>query len=409
MPSFGGLLIVVAVAFAAPLLLGLFPKLMLPSVVLEIVAGIVIGPSVLGWVEVDQAISVVSVIGLAFLLFLAGLEIDFGKLHGQVLELTLLGFAISFAIAIAASLLLKATGLIETPLLVAIILCATSLGVLVPVLKDAGEIGSTFGQLVIGAGTIADFGAVILLSIFFSGEGGVGSTLLLIGGLVLLAAVVFIAVRGAERSMTIRSDLVRLQDTTAQIRVRGAVVLLVGFAAIADALGLESILGAFMAGAILSLLDRDQMMTHPDFRRKLEAIGFGVFIPVFFVTSGVNYDLDALVASASNVIMVPIFLAALVVVRGLPALLYRRVLDLRRTAVAGLMQATSLPFIVAATAIGQDLDLISAAEGAALIGAGLLSVLLFPIIGLTLLKQGEPPAAAGQPRAEEEPGPMMAM
>ena len=278
-----------------------------------------------------------------------------------------------------------------------------------PVLKDAGEIGFTFGQLVIGAGTIADFGAVILLSIFFSGEGGTGSTLLLIGGLVLLAAVVFIAVRGAERSMTIRSDLVRLQDTTAQIRVRGAVVLLVGFAAIADTLGLESILGAFMAGAILSLLDRDQMMTHPDFRRKLEAVGFGVFIPVFFVTSGVNYDLDALVASASNVIMVPIFLAALVVVRGLPALLYRRVLDLRRTAVAGLMQATSLPFIVAATAIGQDLDLISAAEGAALIGAGLLSVLLFPIIGLTLLKQSEPPAAAGQPRAEEEPGPMMAM
>jgi Kef-type K+ transport system membrane component KefB len=306
------------------------------------------------------------------------------------------------------SLLLRGTGLIETPLLVAIILCATSLGVLVPVLKDAGEISSTFGQLIVAAGTIADFGAVILLSIFFSGEGGVGSTLLLIGSLVLLAAVVFVAVRAAERSSLIRQDLIRLQDTTAQIRVRGAVVLLVGFAAIADSLGLETILGAFMAGAILSLLDRDEAMTHPDFRRKLEAVGFGIFIPVFFVTSGVNYDLEALLSSASNVIMVPIFLAALVAVRGVPALLYRRLLDARHTAIAGLMQATSLPFIVAAVAIGEELGLIGAAEGAALIGAGLLSVLIFPATGLALLTRGERGKGAGA-KGEGEPEAIMAM
>jgi Kef-type K+ transport system membrane component KefB len=386
MPAFDNLLIVVAVAFAAPLLLGFFPAVKLPSVVLEILAGIVIGPSVLGIVHIDDTIEVVALLGLAFLLFLAGLEIEFDKLRGQVLRLTLIGFAISFAIAVVVALVLKATGLIETPLLIAIILCATSLGVLIPVLKDAGEISSTFGQLIVAAGTIADFGAVILLSIFFSGEGGVGSTLLLIGSLVLLALVVFIAVKGAERSSLLRRDLIRLQDTTSQIRVRGAVVLLVGFAAIADSLGLESILGAFMAGAILSLLDKDEQMTHPEFRRKLEAIGFGIFIPVFFVSSGVKYDLDALLSSPSNVVMVPIFLAALVAARGLPALLYRRVLDNRHTVIAGLMQATSLPFIVAAVAIGEDLDLVTAAEGAALIGAGLLSVLLFPVIGLGLLK-----------------------
>jgi Kef-type K+ transport system membrane component KefB len=406
MPAFDNLLIVVAVAFAAPLLLGFFPMVKLPSVVLEILAGIVIGPSVLGIVEVDEAIEVIAVIGLAFLLFLAGLEIEFDKLRGQVLRLTMMGFAISFVIALLVALLLKGTGLIETPLLVAIILCATSLGVLIPVLKDAGEISSTFGQLIVAAGTIADFGAVILLSIFFSGEGGIGSTLLLIGSLVALAVVVFIAVKTAERSSVIRRDLVRLQDTTAQIRVRGAVVLLVGFAAIADSLGLETILGAFMAGAILSLLDRDEEMTHPEFRRKLEAVGFGIFIPVFFVTSGVNYDLDALLSSASNVLMVPIFLAALVAVRGLPALLYRRVLDGRHTAIAGLMQATSLPFIVAAVAIGQDLDLIDPAEGAALIGAGLLSVLIFPATGLSLLTRGERSAEA---KGEGEPEAMMAM
>ncbi|MFL5821327.1 MAG: cation:proton antiporter [Solirubrobacteraceae bacterium] len=406
MPRFGSLLIVVAVAFAAPFVLGLFPRLRLPSVVLELVAGIIIGPSVLGIVQVDTTIAVISLIGLAFLLFLAGLEIEFPRLRGQVLRLTGVGFLLSFAIALGVGLLLRAGGLIESPLLVAIVLCATSLGVLIPVLKDAGQISSTFGQLVIAAGTIADFGAVILLSIFFSGEGGIGATLLLLGALAAFAVAVFAVVVGAERSMSISGNLRRLQDTTAQIRVRGAVVLLIAFAAVAEKLGLETILGAFIAGAMLTLVDRDRAMTHPDFRRKLEAIGFGVFIPVFFVTSGVGYDLQALLAKPSNVIMVPIFLAALVAVRGLPALVYRRVIDKRRILVAALMQATSLPFIVAATAIGVSLHLLTAAESAALIAAGLFSVLLFPLIGLTLLRRGGPaPTVAPQ----EEPAPMVAM
>jgi Kef-type K+ transport system membrane component KefB len=408
MPSFTDLLIVVAVAFAAPFVLGLFPRVRLPSVVLEIVAGIVIGPSLLGIVEVDQAIEVVAVIGLAFLLFLAGLEVEFEKLRGQALRLTALGFVLSFGIAIVVALLLKAGGLIETPLLVAIILCATSLGVIIPVLKDAGEISSRFGQLVVAAGSIADFGAIILLSVFFSGEGGTGSTLLLLGGIFLLGVVVFAVIRGAEHSTKIRADLVRLQDTTAQIRVRAAVVLFIGFAAIAENLGLEVILGTFIAGAIISLIDRDEVMTHPDFRRKLEAMGFGFFIPVFFVTTGVRFDLDALVADASNLVMLPIFLAALLVVRGLPALLYRRAVDGRRTAVAGLLQATSLPFIVAATTIGMELDLIGGAESAALIGAGLLSVLIFPVSGLALLRRGGPPPEPA-PEDARESAPIMAM
>jgi Kef-type K+ transport system membrane component KefB len=275
----------------------------------------------------------------------------------------------------------------------------------VPVLKDSGEIASTLGQLIIAAASIADFGAIILLTIFFSGEGGTGSTLLLLGSLFALAAVMLVVVRGAERSARIRADLLRLQDTTAQIRVRAALALFVGFAAIAQQLGLEAILGAFVAGAIVSLVDADRVMTHPDFRRKLEAIGFGFFIPVFFVTSGVRFDLGALTASASNLAMVPVFLAALLVVRGLPAVVYRRVLDGPHTAIAGIMQATSLPFIVAATAIGMDLGLIDAAASAALIGAGLLSVLVFPVGGLALLRRSAaspadaPPAPAARPTA----------
>jgi Kef-type K+ transport system membrane component KefB len=402
MPSFTNLLIVMAVAFTAPLLLGLFPRLLLPSVVLEIVAGIVVGPSVLGWVEVDEAVEVIALLGLAFVLFLAGLEIEFEKLRGRVLRLTLLGFAISFAVALIVSLGLSAVDLVDTPLLVAIILCSTSLGVLVPVLKDSGQLATTFGQLIIAAASIADFGAIILLSIFFSGEGGTGSTLLLLGALFALAATVFFAVKGAERSRRLREDLVRLQDTTAQIRVRASLVLLVGFAALAESLGLEVILGAFIAGAIVSLVDRDRAMTHPEFRRKLEAVGFGFFIPAFFVTSGVRFDLGALTASASNLLMVPVFLAALLLARGVPAIVYRGALDARRTAIAGLMQATSLPFIVAATAIGRELDLIDAAASAAMIGAGLLSVLLFPLGGLLLLGRERVPADA-------EPAPLMAM
>ena len=386
MPSFSGLLIVTAVAFAAPFVLGLFPRLRLPSVVVEILAGIAVGPSVLGWVRPDATISVVATLGLAFLLFLAGLEIDFTRLRGRALRLSLAGYAVSFAIALVVAGGLRAAGLVHAPLLVAIALAATSLGVLIPVLKDAGESGTALGQLVIAAGSIADFGAIILLSIFFTGEGGVGATLLLIGSLLALAGAVLAAVRGAGRSRRIRADLLRLQDTTAQIRVRGAMVLLVGFAALAEALGLEAILGAFAAGAVLTLLDTDRVMTHPQFRHKLEAIGFGLFIPVFFVATGVRYDLGALLGSVSTVAMVPIFLVALLAVRGLPAVLYRRLLGSRDAAVAGLLQSTSLPFIVAATAIGRDLGVVDAATSAALVAAGLMSVVIFPATGLALLR-----------------------
>jgi Kef-type K+ transport system membrane component KefB len=389
MPSLDALLIVVAVAFAAPFLLGLAPGLRIPAVVLEIVAGILVGPSVLGWVEIDGTLEVMSTLGLAFLLFLGGLEVDFARLRGRVLRLTLGGYALSIAIAAGVSFAFAAGGLVETPLLVAIALGSTSLGVLIPVLKDTQRIETPLGRLVLAGGSIADFAAIILLSLFFTGEGGAGATLILIGSLLGLAAVVLTVVRGAQHSMRIRADLLRLQDTTAQIRVRGAILLLVGFAAAAQQLGLEVILGTFAAGAMLTLADPDRAMTHPDLRRKLEAVGFGVFIPIFFVTSGVRFDLGALTGSASALAMVPLFLLALLLVRALPALLYRPLLDRREMLVAGLLQATSLPFLVAATAIGRELDLIGAGEAAALVGAGLLSVLVFPAAGLVLLRRAE--------------------
>jgi Kef-type K+ transport system membrane component KefB len=393
---FTDLLIVVAVAFAAPLVLGFFPRVRVPAIVLEIVLGIVIGPAGLGWVQVDLPIEVLALMGLAFLLFLSGLEIDLEKLRGRVLRLTGFGFAVSFAIGIAAGLLLEVGGFIKSPLFIAIVLVATSLGVIVPVLKDSNTISSEFGQLVIAAASIADFGAIILLSLFFSGEGATDTAgkLILLGIFAAVIVVMGLALAGLERSRSVSAVLQRLQDTTAQIRVRGAFVLMVGFVALAENVGLEVILGAFAAGALLSLIDRDRMMTHPQFRTKLEAAGFGIFIPVFFVTTGLRFDLDALFASAGTVARIPLFLLALLLVRGLPALLYTGLVGRREAIIAGILQATSLPFIVAASQIGSDIGVLTQANGAALIAAGLLSVIIFPALGLTLLRRdrtkGEP-------------------
>ena len=204
--SFSGLVIVAAVAFLSPLLLGLAPKLRLPSVVVEIVVGIVIGPSVLGWVEPDLVIRITAVLGLAFLLFLAGLEIELERFRGRFLRISLLGLALSFAISLVVAFGLSALGLLETPLIVAIILLATSLRPVAPVLKDVNETGSGFGQLVIASASIADFAAVILLSLFFSREAtGAGVKLLLLGLFIALLAVAgFVVARagshGASRT-----------------------------------------------------------------------------------------------------------------------------------------------------------------------------------------------------------------
>lgn len=385
--SFTNLLIVAAAAFAAPFALGLVPALRLPAVVLEIVVGIVVGPSVLGWVEVDAPVRVLSLVGLAFLLFLAGLEIDLPELRGVRLRLASLGFGLSFGVAVAVAFALDGVGLVDTPLFVAIVLVATSLGVIVPVLKDAGGAGSSLGQLVIAAASIADFGAVILLSLFYSRESsGTGSKIALLGGFGLALVGVALALVAAQHLSRISDVLRRLQDTTAQIRVRGAYLLLVGLTALAASLGLEVILGAFLAGALLTAIDRDRAMSHPLLRTKLEGAGFGVFVPAFFVTSGIQFDLEALVAESSTLALVPVFLGALLLVRGAPALLYRRTIGARGTVVAALLQATSLPFIVAASMIGIELGTLDAATGAALVAAGLLSVLLFPLAALTVLR-----------------------
>jgi Kef-type K+ transport system membrane component KefB len=403
--SFGSLAIVAAAGFAAPLALGLFPQLRLPSVVLEIVLGILIGPSVLGWAKADEPVTVMALIGLSFLLLIAGLEVDFNRFRGRLLEVTGLGFLVSVGLGLLAGFGLDAAGVVHAPLLVAIMFSATGLGIVIAVLKDAQAVESGFGQLVIAGSSIAEVGTIVLLTLFFSGaSSSVGAKLVLFGLFGLLCVCVALTVLGIEHSMRVMQALVRLQDTTAQIRVRAAFVLLAVFVVLAEKFGLEAILGAFLAGAIIKLVDRDEAMTHPQFRQKLEVVGFGVFIPFFFVSSGVRYDAGALFGSASTLARVPLFLVILLAVRGLPALLYRPLVQRREVAASALLQATSVGLFVVGTQIGQDMGLISAANAAALIAAGLLSVVLFPLGALTILRRPELEHEAERAPAVASPG-----
>lgn len=385
--EFTNLFAVTLVALLAPLLLGLAPRLRVPAVVLEIVAGIVIGPHGLGLVEVDEPLLIVSLLGLGFLLFLAGLEIDVHQLRGQILRLAVLGYLVTLALGGIAGAGFSAAGWVQSPLLLAVTLSATSLGLVVPVLKDAGKADGAVGQFTIAAASVADFAAVLVLSLVFSTEGGSpGERLIMVGLFAVLVVVTGIVVATAGRSRRIGTVLFRLQDTTAEIRVRAAVVLLVAFVALAEQFGLETILGAFLAGAVVGLVDRDAS-SHPRFRIKLEALGYGFLIPVFFVTSGLQLDLRGLIDDPAALARVPLFLAALLVVRGVPALLSIRTLGARSAAAAGLLQATSLPFIVTATQIGVGTGLMAPVTAAALVCAGLLSVLIFPAVALGLLRQ----------------------
>jgi Kef-type K+ transport system membrane component KefB len=398
--NFDNLVAVLAIAAAVPLILAAVPRVPVPGPVLEIVAGIVLGPALLGLVKPDQAVRLVSTIGLAFLLFLAGLEFDVRHFRGPRARLAGLALGLSALLALIIGIVLHAAGVVESPLLVGIILIATSLGLIIPILEDAGVADRPVGQFAIAGAALGEVSSVVLLSLFFSGHAtALGPKLLLLSLLGVLVVLLVVATLRIERSMWITRMLTRLADTSAQIRIRLSVLLVVGLGALATHLGFEAILGAYIAGAILGLVDADAEQKHPLFHPKLDAIGYGFLIPVFFVTSGLTFNLSVLFSSASTLLRVPLFLLALLVVRGLPAVLYRSALaSIRDVAAVGLLQATSLPFIVAATTIGLQLHAISPANAAALVAAGLLSVIIFPIISLQLLRS----SAEGPSMAPEQ-------
>ena len=401
--SYQNLLLVCLVGALIPIALGLLPRLRLPSVVLEIAAGVIIGPAVLGWVQADTPVAVLSWLGLTFLLFLAGLEIDPAQLRGPLVRIAVLGYVLTLALATPIALVLAAAGWVDDPALLVIILSATALGLVVPVIRDSGESSGALGQTVIAAATVADVMAIVLLSLLFGAQGGAGSRSGLLITFTVVVVALGLAAGLASRWRRLRTVLVSLQDSTAQIRVRLSVVLLVGLTALAAEFGLETILGAFVAGVVISLLDRTPR-EHPRFRPKLDALGFGLLIPVFYVTTGLQLDVRGLLADESALLRVPIFLLALLAVRGLPALLFARTLGVRRSVAAGLLQATSLPFIVASTQVGVALDLMSPTTAAALVTTGILSVAVFPAAALALVRTSARPGEGAEPATGSEPG-----
>jgi Kef-type K+ transport system membrane component KefB len=395
--------IVSVVALLSPLSVRAL-RLPVPAIVLEILLGVIVGPQVLGWVHMDAALQVMSTIGLSFLLLLAGLEIDVRQLRGPLLRRASGAFVLSFALAMAVGVGLGMSGLAQSPVLMAVILSATGLGIILPVLKDAGIVETRAGQVIVAGASIAELVPIVLLSLLFSEDTsvGVGARLTLLAAFLGFTGVVIAVVLGLERVHILCRTLLDLQDTTAEIRVRGTVALLLVFASLASAFGLESILGAFLAGAALTLLDRDDDMTHTQFYTKLHAVGFGVFIPFFFISTGVSLDVRALVEDVSSLAKIPVFVAALLIVRALPAICYRPLLGSRRDVLAaGLLQATSLSIPVVAGGIGVELGLLQPANYAALVAAGLLSVIVFPRVAVVLLARGARKSAPSDLGADE--------
>jgi Kef-type K+ transport system membrane component KefB len=392
-----GLVIVLAAAAAIPLLLGLMPRVPLPGPVLEIGAGVVIGPAVPAWVNPDETIRALSVLGLSFLLFLAGFEVDVRRFRGQTGRHIALALAGSVALAAALGLAFSAAGM-RGGLLIAIALLATSLGLIVPVLGDAGVLHQPIGVLTVACASAGEVAAVVALSVGVAGSHTpLAGRVLLLGLLVVLLAAVAAVVVGAEHVGRITVLVDRLADTSAQIRIRLTVLLVAGIALAAAALGFEAILGAFMAGVLVRALDPEPERSHPRYPIKLEAVGFGLLIPVFFVTSGMTLDVTGLIEQPAALAGVPILLLALLIVRGAPTVAFRRELPRRHLLVASLLQATSLPFLLTVAQIGTEMGLLARTKAAALVAAGLVSVTVFPPVALRLLRStGTPPLASAR-------------
>ncbi len=384
------LLLILLVAAVAPLFNELPIRLRLPLVVLELLLGIAVGPHGLDLVGAEGAIPTLSALGLSFLFFLAGLELDFSTLRGRPLQLGFAGWVLSILLALALAWALATGGFVENPLLIAVAVSATAIGALLPILRDAGDLDTAFGRLVLGAGAIGEFGPIILFSLIATGNRGLGLRS------ELLVTFVIIALACAALVMRVRPPRVaelleRSLHATSQLPVRLAMLLLGGMVVLADELGVNLLLGAFAAGALVGLVSRG-----PDaepFRHKLDALGFGFLIPIFFVVSGTQIDIPALFSSTESLLRVPLFLLSLFVVRGLPVLLYRG-LSVRDRLALALYAATSLPLIVVIAHVGKATGQMAPANAAALVGAGILSVLLFPLAALVLRGERTDAAAA---------------
>lgn len=379
------LLVIAAIAAATPLIVGLF-RLPVAEVVLMLGFGIIFGPEVLGWIQLDEAIDLLAELGLAFLFFAAGLELEKHAIQGRSGKLALLGWGVSAVIALLVAGLLEAAGVIDDFLGVAICLTSTALGTLLPILRDKGLLKSPFGTYFMGAGAIGEFGPVLAISLLLTTKsfGMAVLSLVLFGAFALL----FAKIPTLLRTDRVLSVIERGQETSAQTVVRLTALLLVALLALAEGFDLDVVLGAFIAGIII----RQLIPAHQEgvLQTKVEGIAFGVFIPIFFIVSGARLDIESILANPSPLL---IFFILLLLVRGVPQFfLYRRAIpDTRQRAGFSLYVATALPIIVAVTTVQLSAGVMSSATAAALVGAGALSVLAFPLLAQVLVRKRSEP------------------
>ena len=351
----------------------------------EILLGIVVGPQVLGLARPDDLVEALSEFGLAFLFFMAGMEIDLDRLRGAPLRLAARGWALSLGLGMVVAAALYATGVVGAPVLVGLTLTTTALGALVPILKDAGLTEGRFGLRVLGAGAAGEFGPIVALSVVLAiASGDIARTLLL---LVFAAAAIAIGLV-ATRSRPER--VVRLVGATmhasGQLALRLAILLLGVLVVLAASLGLDVVLGAFSAGLIVGVIARGEA-AH-DFHVKLDGVGYGFLIPIFFINTGLGFDLDALTSSASSIVLVPGFALLFLLVRGFPAWrLYRDDLPPGERRALALMSAAALPLVVAITEVAVDSGRLAEQDAVALVGAGMLSLLAYPLLGIASLRR----------------------
>jgi Kef-type K+ transport system membrane component KefB len=384
-------LAIATVAALAALVAGLLAgsRLPLPVVVLEIVLGIVIGSELLGLAKADAFIDFFSSLGLGMLFFFAGYEIDFERIRGSPLRLAVLGWLLSLALAYSLGALLEMSGVVLSLVFTGSALATTAIGTLIPVLSDAGELRTRFGTYLLAAGAAGEFGPILLVTLVFSTKSTADSAIILAGFIVVAVLAAVLAVRSVGRGW---STLERNLETSGQLGIRIAVLMVFALAALAASLGLDLLLGGFVAGVIVRLALKGHEVRL--FESKLIAVGYGFFIPFFFVVSGVKFDLDALVDDPVNLLKLPLFLALFLVVRGAPALLlYRNRLDSRDRVALAIFSSTELPMVVAITTIAIERGHMRSATAASLIGAAILSTTIFPIVGLRL--RGDRAALAG--------------
>ena len=389
--SFNSLLIVAGIAVLVPVVLGLLPRLPVPGAVLMVLGGIVLGPSVLNWARIDAPVVVLSDLGLGMLLFLAGLEIDVDRLRSPLTGLAGAAFGGSAALAALCAVLFWLPGPETQPILLAIIFMSTSAGLLLPQLKDAGEGSTEFGQLIMTAAAVAELVPILLLSLLFSADSETpADKIVSLVVFLALLALIGLAVSRVRRLRRLDRMLDRLEARSGQLRLRAALTLALGCGLLAYRFGFASILGSFAAGLLVKIIEGARGEPNKEFLIKLDGIGFGFLVPIFFVATGLSFQLKGLERQPGALAEVPLFLLALLIARGVPALLYTRAVGRRRAVAGGLLQATSLTFVIVATVIGQQTGKLSAATSAALVAAGLLSAALFPAAAGWLLARGRP-------------------